>query len=57
MIRHKQVTTLSPSFVNKKLKEFFKEDETAEDITTKATQKDNKIVEANFVAKERIGFA
>ena len=57
MIRHKQITTLSPNFVNKKLKEFFKEDEITEDITTKATQKDNKIVEASFVAKERMVFA
>ena len=57
MIRHKQITALSSSFVSKKLQDFFKEDEIAEDITTNATQKDNKIVEANFVAKERMVFA
>lgn len=57
MTRHKQITKLEPNFVSKKLQDFFKEDEVAEDITTKATQKDNKIVEANFVAKERMVFA
>ena len=57
MTRHKQITKLEPNFVSKKLQDFFKEDEAAEDITTKATQKDNKIVEANFVAKERMVFA
>ena len=57
MIRHKQITRLDPGFVNQKLQEFFKEDEISEDITTKATQQNNKTVEANFIAKEKMIFA
>ena len=42
MIRHKQITKLNPRFVEKKLQEFFDEDNIAEDITTKTTQEENK---------------
>jgi nicotinate-nucleotide pyrophosphorylase (carboxylating) len=57
MIRHKQITKLNPEFVEKKLQEFFKEDNISEDITTKATQQAGKTVEAHFIAKEDMVFA
>jgi len=57
MIRHKQITKLKPEFVEKKLQEFFNEDNISEDITTNATQKENKTVEAHFIAKENMVFA
>ena len=56
MIRHKQITKLKPKFVEKKLQEFFNEDNIFEDITTKATQQANKTVEAHFIAKEEMIF-
>ena len=56
MIRHKQITKLNPEFVEKKLQEFFKEDNIAEDITTNATQPASKTVEAHFIAKEDMVF-
>ena len=34
MIRHKQITKLNPKLVEKKLQEFFDEDNINEDITT-----------------------
>ena len=34
MIRHRQITKLNPKLVEKKLQEFFNEDNTEEDITT-----------------------
>ena len=40
MIRHKQQSSLDPRFVQKKLEEFFKEDNIENDITTKATQQE-----------------
>ena len=57
MIRHAQQNSLKPSFVKEKLKEFFKEDNTKEDITTIATQKENHTVKAEFIAKESLVFA
>jgi len=57
MIRHKQITKLNPEFVNKKLQEFFNEDNISEDITTKTTQQTSKTVEAHFIAKEDMVFA
>ena len=57
MIRHKQITKLKPEFVEKKLQEFFNEDNIYEDITTNTTQKENKTVEAHFIAKEDMVFA
>ena len=57
MIRHKQITKLKPEFVEKKLQEFFNEDNISEDITTNTTQQANKIVEAQFIAKEDMVFA
>ena len=41
MIRHKQITKLKPEFVEKKLQEFFNEDNISEDITTNTTQQKN----------------
>ena len=57
MIRHKQITKLKPEFVEKKLQEFFNEDNISEDITTNTTQQENKTVEAHFIAKEDMVFA
>ena len=57
MIRHKQITRLKPNFVEKKLKEFFNEDNIFEDITTNTIQQRSKTVEAHFVAKEDMVFA
>ena len=56
MIRHKQYSKLNPEYVEKKLNEFFKEDNVEEDITTKATQK-NKPMQAYLIAKEELVFA
>ena len=56
MIRHKQYSKLDPEYVEKKLKEFFKEDNIGKDITTKATQK-NEPMQAYFIAKEELVFA
>ena len=55
MIRHKQYSKLDPEYVDKKLNEFFKEDNIESDITTKATQK-NQLVQAYFIAKEDMIF-
>ena len=56
MIRHKQYSKLDPEYVEKKLNEFFKEDNIEKDITTKATQ-NNRPAEAYFIAKEDLIFA
>ena len=57
MIRHKQISKLNPKFVEKKLHEFFNEDNISEDITTNTTQQAGKTVEAHFIAKEDMVFA
>ena len=57
MIRHRQITKLSPDFVDKKLQEFFSEDNISEDITTNATQRANRSVKAHFTAREDMVFA
>ena len=57
MIRHKQITKLNPKLVEKKLQEFFNEDNISEDITTNTTQQAGKTVEAHFIAKEDMVFA
>jgi nicotinate-nucleotide pyrophosphorylase (carboxylating) len=57
MIRHKQQSSLDPRFVQKKLEEFFKEDNIENDITTKATQQEETQVQAFFVAKEDLVFS
>ena len=57
MIRHKQITKLNPKLVEKKLQEFFNEDNITEDITTNTILHDKKTVEAHFVAKEDMMFA
>jgi nicotinate-nucleotide pyrophosphorylase (carboxylating) len=57
MIRHKQITKLNPKLVEKKLQEFFKEDNITEDITTNTMLQEKKVVEAHFVAKEDMVFA
>lgn len=56
MNRHKQIISLDPDFVNKKLEEFFLEDNINEDITTESTQTENKQVQAFFIAKEDLVF-
>ena len=56
MIRHKQITKLKPEHVEKKLQEFFNEDNVFEDITTSTTQQNSKTVEAQFIAKEEMIF-
>ena len=56
MIRHKQYSKLDPEYVEKKLNEFFKEDNIEKDITTKATQ-NNEPTQAYFIAKEELIFA
>ena len=55
MIRHKQYSKLDPEYVDKKLNEFFKEDNIEADITTKATQ-NSQLVQAYFIAKENLVF-
>ena len=56
MIRHKQFDRLDPKFVQKKLSEFFQEDNINQDITTQTTQND-KQTQAFFIAKEDLVFA
>jgi len=56
MIRHKQYSKLDPHYVEKKLNEFFKEDNIQEDITTEATQS-SQTMQAYFIAKEELVFA
>jgi len=56
MTRFIQHTKLDPSFVAKKLDEFFKEDHIDSDITTTTTQH-NHTVEAVLVARENLIFA
>jgi len=57
MIRHKQITKLNPKLVEKKLQEFFDEDNISEDITTNTMLQEKKAVEAHFIAKEDMVFA
>ena len=57
MIRHKQITKLDPKFVEKKLHEFFNEDNINDDITTNTTQQESKTAVAQFIAKEDMVFA
>jgi len=57
MIRHKQITKLQPKWVEKKLQEFFNEDNISEDITTNTMLQEKKAVEAHFIAKEDMVFA
>ena len=56
MKRHRQIIKLKPGFVEKKLQEFFNEDNIEEDITTKAMQDCSKNIEACFIAKEDMIF-
>ena len=56
MIRHQQYSKLDPEYVEKKLNEFFKEDNIEQDITTKSTQ-NNDPIQAYFIAKEGLVFA
>ncbi len=57
MIRHRQITKLNPKLVEKKLQEFFDEDNINEDITTNTMLQEKKAVEAHFIAKEDMVFA
>ena len=57
MIRHKQITKLNPKLVEKKLQEFFNEDNINDDITTNTMLQEKKELEAHFVAKEDMVFA
>ena len=56
MIRHQQYSKLDPEYVEKKLNEFFKEDNIEQDITTQSTQ-NNDPIQAYFIAKEGLVFA
>ena len=56
MIRHAQVESLDLDYINKKLDQFFKEDNIEQDITTLSTQKKDKQVQAFFIAKEDLVF-
>tara|TARA_B100000945_G_C20264122_1_gene540719 strand:- start:51 stop:908 length:858 start_codon:yes stop_codon:yes gene_type:complete len=56
MIRHKQVKTLGTDYINKKLDQFFEEDNISKDITTLSTQRKNTHVQAFFIAKEDLIF-
>ena len=56
MIRHKQITKLNPKLVEKKLQEFFNEDNIKEDITTNSMLHNRKTAEAHFIAKEDMVF-
>ena len=56
MIRHAQVESLSLDYINKKIDQFFKEDNIEQDITTLSTQKKDKQVQAFFIAKEDLVF-
>ena len=56
MIRHKQITSLDKDYINKKLEQFFLEDNIFEDITTISTQNENNHAEAVFLAKEDLLF-
>ena len=56
MIRHEQITSLDKDYINKKLEQFFLEDNIFEDITTTSTQNENSHVEAIFLAKEDLLF-
>ena len=56
MIRHSQIESLDLDYINKKLDQFFKEDNIEQDITTLSTQKKDKQVQAFFIAKEDLVF-
>ena len=56
-LRHQQIKTLDPRLINKKLEEFFQEDETDLDITTRATHSKAQFINAHFIAKEALIFA
>ena len=56
MIRHAQIESLDLDYINKKLDQFFKEDNINQDITTLSTQKKDKQVQAFFIAKEDLVF-
>ena len=51
MIRHKQITKLKPEFVEKKLQEFFNEDNISEDITTNTVIDFKKEAKGLFIAE------
>ena len=56
MIRHEQIKSLDKDYINKKLEQFFLEDNIFEDITTISTQNKNNHAEAMFLAKEDLLF-
>ncbi|MAV93314.1 MAG: nicotinate-nucleotide diphosphorylase (carboxylating) [Candidatus Marinimicrobia bacterium] len=56
MIRHEQVASLDKDYINKKLEQFFIEDNIFDDITTISTQNKNNQTEAVFLAKEDLLF-
>ena len=56
MIRHAQIESLDLDYINKKLDQFFKEDNIDQDITTLSTQKKDQQVQAFFIAKEDLVF-
>ena len=56
MIRHEQIASLDKDYINKKLDQFFIEDNISDDITTISTQNKNNHTEAVFLAKEDLLF-
>lgn len=56
MIRHEQIASLDKDYINKKLDQFFIEDNIFDDITTISTQNKNNHTEAVFLAKEDLLF-
>ena len=56
MTRHAQIESLDLDYINKKLDQFFKEDNIDQDITTFSTQKKDQQVQAFFIAKEDLVF-
>ena len=56
MIRHEQIASLDKDYINKKLEQFFIEDNIFDDITTTSTQNKNNHAEAVFLAKEDLLF-
>ena len=56
MIRHAQIESLDLDYINKKLDQFFIEDNIDQDITTLSTQNKEKQAQAFFIAKEDLVF-
>ena len=56
-MNYTQYKTLDKEYIRKKIKEFFKEDLPAGDITTNATIPTNNNIKANIVTEEKCIFS